>query len=296
MTASVRIDPLRPAPRGMWFGHNVRVTRRLGPHRAHADANSVCTPRFCVGRHGELLTVVHDLTADELSDELAVLLADELDGTGLLRGQRDFELVFTGVVRSTVDGGLPAFTRFYRNSIARLEAGVAPFAPVHERAEHLVTGCSLLDLGSCFGFFPLRMAQHGIAVTATDLSAPTMQLLASVSDRLGRGVQTLCCDATRVPLADGYADTVTVLHLLEHVTPADADAVLAEALRLARRRVVVAVPFEDEPRACYGHLQRYDLDALHRIAVRLSEADESLRVEVAEHHGGWLVVDRPSLR
>lgn len=271
------------------------MRRRVGLHRPHLDSNSVCTERFCVSRQGELLTVVHDLTCDEISDELALLLA-ELAELGLLRGQRDFELVFTGIVRSTIDGGTAAFLRFYRNSITRLENGTAPFAPIHERAAELTTGTSLIDLGSCFGFFPLRIAASGIQVLATDLSAPTMRLLGLASKRLHRPLRTLCCNATRVPLPDRRADTVTVLHLLEHLTPTDADAVIDEAVRLARHRVVVAVPFEDEPRSCYGHIQRFDAAALSRLGDRIVDANPGVAVTVDEHHGGWLVIDRPPVR
>ncbi|PRC54590.1 SAM-dependent methyltransferase, partial [Mycobacterium sp. ITM-2017-0098] len=45
------------------------------------------------------------------------MLAGQLVDTGALRGQSEFEMVFTGIVRSTVDGGLPAWLRFYRNSL-----------------------------------------------------------------------------------------------------------------------------------------------------------------------------------
>lgn len=93
--------------------------------------------------------------------------------------------MFTGVVRSTVDGSLPSWLRFYRNSLAALERGSTAFGPIHAEAATQVRGGRLLDLGSCFGFFPLRMARH-IDVTATDLSASTMRLLATVSPRLQR--------------------------------------------------------------------------------------------------------------
>ncbi|RDH77546.1 class I SAM-dependent methyltransferase [Mycolicibacterium moriokaense] len=285
------IDPLAPAPRGEWTGHGVRVRRRIGPHRPHRGVNSVCNERFCVQRDGHQLTVIHDLTSAEISDDLTLRL-EELADAGLLRGRRDFELVFTGVVRSTVDGGAAAFLHFYRNSIARLESGLASFAPVHERAAELVHGRSLIDLGSCFGFFPLRVARRDISVLATDLSAPTMRLLDLAATRLRRPVRTMCCDATRVPLPDRHADTVTALHLLEHLTSGDADAVLAEAIRLARRRVVIAVPFEDEPRACYGHVQRFDVAVLNRLGERIGARYPGVGVRVDEHHGGWLIIDR----
>lgn len=289
---TVPIDPLAPAPRGMWSGHNVRVTRRTDLHRRHDHREGLCTSRFCVHRRNGILIVDHNLMPDELCDELAVLLVDELVETGAIRGRSEFELVFTGVVRSTVDGGLAAWLRFYRNSLRKLESGATAFAPIHAHAEQLVTGDRLVDLGSCFGFFPLRMAKHGIDVLATDLSAPTMDLLDQVGDRLGRPIRTLNCNAAAVPLPGGAADTVTALHLIEHLTPDVTDAVLREALRLARRRVVVAVPFEEEPRACYGHVQRFDLPALYALAARICAEDKGLRVTVTEYHGGWLILDR----
>lgn len=283
----IEVDPLAPAPRGAWSAPGVQVRRRRGPHRP--DPGALCTARFCAQRHGDSLTVEHDFTPDELSDELAVLLTDQLGG--ILRGQADFELVFTGIVRSTVDGGMPAWERFYRNSLAALETGAATFAPIHHRAAELVTGPRVVDLGSCFGFFPLRLSRHGLDVTASDLSGPTMDLLARVSVRLRRPVRTLACDAARVPLPDNAADTVTALHLLEHLPGEAGDAVLNEALRLARRRVVVAVPFEEEPQACYGHVRRFDTAELVRLGERARAVHPGVHVTVSEHHGGWLVLD-----
>lgn len=275
------VDPLSPMPGGVWRGDGVRVRRRAGVRREHPG-----TPRLLAGRRYGVLTVEHDLTPDELSDTLAVLLTEQLDG--ILLGQPDFEAVFTGIVRTTVPGGLAAWSRFYRNSLNALESGQTAFATIHRRAADLVTGQWLLDLGSCFGFFPLRMSRLGHEVTATDLSAPTMDLLARVSARLDRPLRTLACDAVQVPCPDGAADTVTALHLLEHLDPDTGDAVLAEAVRLARRRVVVAVPFEEEPQACYGHVRTFDLAALRELGARCP----GMRADVFEHHGGWLVLDR----
>jgi len=271
----------------------VRVSRRSGPHIAHPDLAALCTTRFCTSRAGGVLAVEHDLGPDEISDELAVLLATELDDAGVLRGQPEFEAVFTGVVQSVTDDAGEsdaAWLRFYRNSLDRLEHGSAAFAPIHEYAASLVVGREIVDLGSCFGFFPLRMAAAGFDVTATDLSRPTMELLDHTSPLLRRPLRTVVCDAASVPLSDGAADTVTVLHLLEHLGAEASAAVLREAMRLARRRVIVAVPFEDVPRACYGHVQRFDLDVLQTIAD--AWRGSVIEAGVHEFHGGWLVLDR----
>jgi hypothetical protein len=268
---------------------SVRVRRRRGPHVTHHGVDTLCTNRFCATRNGDVLHVAHDLRPDEICDDLAELLATELDDTGVLRGQPEFEAVFTGVVRSGGDGDDAAWLRFYRNTLNRLEQGTAAFAPVHEHAASLVVGTEIVDLGSCFGFFPLRMAAAGLTVTATDLSAPTMELLDRMCVMLRRPVRTLGCDAADVPLPDGAADTVTVLHLLEHLDPVVAAEVLDEALRLARRRVIVAVPFEDVPRVSYGHVQRFDLAVLGAMAD--ARRSRVTKADVHEFHGGWLVFD-----
>jgi ubiquinone/menaquinone biosynthesis C-methylase UbiE len=115
----------------------------------------------------------------------------------------------------------------------------------------------------------------------------TARLLASVSARLDTPVTTLAGDARRIPLADGAADTVVAVHLLEHLPRGEEATVVAEMLRVARRRAVVAVPFEDEPDPAWGHVRTYrlaDLDALG--------AATGTPYRVDEHHGGWLVIDR----
>jgi hypothetical protein len=76
------VDPFAHADAGVFSGPGVRVRRRLGFHRSHRVRHAVCTPRFCARRHGGVLDVEHDLRPDELSDELAVMLAEQLDDTG----------------------------------------------------------------------------------------------------------------------------------------------------------------------------------------------------------------------
>ena len=119
-----------------------------------------------------------------------------------------------------------------------------------------------------------------------------MRLLKQVSGQLRRPLTTMGCDAAEVPLPDRSADTVTALHLIEHLPDDAAEAVLDEALRLARRRVAIAVPFEDEPQECYGHLRCYDLPKLSRMADDLCARHPGVTASVYELHGGWLVLDR----
>lgn len=95
-----------------------------------------------------------------------------------------------------------------------------------------------------------------------------------------------------MPLPSGSADTVTALHLIEHLPDEVMTAVCDEALRLARRRVVIAVPFEDEPRECYGHVQRFDPARMRRLADTLTDRHPGISAHTFDFHGGWLILDR----
>ncbi|MEV8596859.1 mycofactocin oligosaccharide methyltransferase MftM [Streptomyces sp. NPDC052012] len=295
--AARRIDPLAPGRPGRYADAVVHVVRET-PGRAAVPGTVVRTEHFSLRRRGRRIELGHWLRPDQLDNDLAGLLAEELFAPGWLSGNDVFERVFTGVVRSCVDGPLAAWTTFYDNTLTRIRqcpdepadaahSSIAGFAPVYGRALELVGAGSVLDLGSCFGFLPLLLAERRRGtVTASDLSRGTMRLLAAVAGARGTAVDTLVCDAARVPLPDRSVDTVTVVHVLEHLEPGHGDTVVEEALRLARRRVVVAVPYEDEPTAAYGHVRCFTPDRLTALGRRTG-----VPFTVTSHHGGWLVLD-----
>jgi len=267
------IDALAPGPDGVWAHENVIVRYEPGL-------------RFDAVRAGSTVQVNHCLTSAEIGECLVPLITEQARHLGL--SQREFEHVLVGIVRTTVADPVEAWTTYYRNSLDDLLSGRADFAPVHLRAAASIHG-SVLDLGSCFGFFPLRLAMQGCSVTATDLSAGTMNLLATVAPRLGATLDTAVCDASRIPFDDNSVDTVTALHLLEHVDADTGSRILAEALRVARYRVVIAVPFETETTVCHGHVRTFDQRALAELGRSTGEP-----FETSEYHGGWLVIDKIS--
>ncbi|MDQ4116566.1 MAG: class I SAM-dependent methyltransferase, partial [Actinomycetota bacterium] len=107
-----------------------------------------------------------------------------------------------------------------------------------------------------------------------------------MAPQLGADLDTLVADARAVARPDADADTVLAVHLIEHLSPAEGDEVVAEMLRLARRRAVVAVPFEDEANPTWGHVRRFDTAELSAVGERTGRP-----YTVSEHHGGWLVID-----
>ena len=292
---TVRIDPLGPAHPGRWEDTRIvvcHVDRAPVPVRlVAARPPDRVTEHFEVHRPGQRLLVLHRLRPDELDDDIAGLVAREL--AGVVTSAGDFERVFTGIVRSTINDPLTAWSTFYANSLAVLRDPAAPpasslaaFAPVHERALAEIRGRTVLDVGSCFGFLPLRLAQEGFDVVATDHTPNTMGLLGAVARRRGEAVRPVVADARMLPAGAGAVDTVTAVHLLEHLPAADTVAVLDEMLRVARRRVVAAVPYEDVPDPVYGHLRTFDHAGLHALGDHTGRP-----FTVADDHGGWLVID-----
>jgi SAM-dependent methyltransferase len=276
------------------------VVDRARSDRGGRRPGCVRTPHFEVGRQGQRIHVVHWVPASRLDDDLTGLLALELFDPGWVSGADAFERIFTGVVMSTLDDPLNGWELFYRNTLDRLTespAGLATargsidgYRPVYERAVSLVPRGEVLELGCCFGFLSLQLAARGdVTVVASDVSAGTISLLDAVQPRLDVTLTTLVADAARVPLPDGYVDTVLAVHLLEHLDDEEGASVVAEALRLARQRVVIAVPFEAERSVELGHVRVFDLDSLAALATDLPRR---WRAHVSAHHGGWLVIDR----
>ncbi len=300
VTAVAPIDPLGPGRPGGWYVDDLVQVRAVGALRQWSR-DSVRTEHFDVRHVGPRVHIDHWVPASRIDDDVAGLLADELFTPGWLRGTELFERIFTGVVRSSTPDALESWLLFYRNSLVRVaqELGgdggrgrvsghgtIADYAPVYGHAEQLLAEGSVLELGSCFGFLSLRLAGQGRAVIASDVAAGTMRLLATIAPLLGVRVGTRVADASRYPDADDCADNVLAIHLLEHLDPDQGTRTVAEAVRLARRRVVVAVPLEDEADETWGHVRTVTLDDL-----RAWGEATGLPHQVHELHGGWLVID-----
>jgi hypothetical protein len=236
----------------------------------------------------------------------AVLDADLGDAlaTGLLGPPATdlaaFEQAFVAHVEASAEDPQQAWDRFYDATLLRVARGwgrqlpgpgtVDTFTRIWSRAAALSRGPSALDVGTCFGFFPLAwsLVPGPPRLLAADLSAASAALAARQARRLAAGVNVVCADGTRLPLPDRAVSTVHLLHVLEHVRPSVGDHVLREALRVADRRVVVAVPVEARPDPVFGHVQVFDLPRLAVLGCRTG-----WHAWLIDADGAWLVLDRP---
>ena len=263
---------------------------------------SITTPHF----------LIHDgrvrprFGSGGISNELAGHIAAELGPLGLVPDGPAFERVFVETVLATHPDPMQAWTGFYGNTMRRLRrpdpggtGSVATFARIYEHVMSLIRGTTVLDVGCCFGFLPLLAADRDprLRVVGTDLVPSAVALAGRIACAQRSRARFAAADLMALPVADEAVDTVLAVHVLEHL-PAEASArALAQLRRVARHRVVIAVPLEAEPDPTFGHAQAFDLGRLATIGA-VPETPESADWSQATYaaDGGWLVLDRRTRR
>jgi len=238
-----------------------------------------------------------------ISNELADHIAAELSPLGLVPDATAFERLFVEMVLAAHPDPARAWAAFYGNTMRRLRRpdrggtdSIATFARIYRHVLSLLQGTTVLDVGCCFGFLPLLIAERYpcIRVVGADLAPAAAMLAGRMAREQASRARFAAADLLALPIADEAVDTVLAVHVLEHL-PAGATApALAQLCRVARRRVVVAVPLEEAPDPTFGHVQAFDLDALADVAASADAPGWSRAVHSAD--GGWLVLDRRERR
>ncbi len=243
--------------------------------------------------------------SDGLSNELAGHIAAELAPLGLVPDGPAFERVFVETVLAAHPDPMQAWNLFYGNTMRRLRrcdpggtGSLATFGRIYEHVMSLIRGTTVLDVGCCFGFLPLLAAGRDprLRVLGTDLVPAAVALAGRISRAQASQARFAAADLLALPVADEAVDTVLAVHVLEHL-PAEVSALaLAQLRRVARHRVVVAVPLEAAPDPTFGHVQAFDLPRLATIGAdpNTPESQETLgwSQAVFAADGGWLVLDR----
>lgn len=235
-----------------------------------------------------------------VSNTLADHIAAELVPLGLVPDGTAFERLFVDTVLATDHDPGQAWAAFYRNTMRRLRrpdpAGtdsVATFGRIYSHALSLIRGTTVLDVGCCFGFLPLLAAERNrrLRVIGTDLIPSAAMLVGNISRTRGSRARFAAADLLALPIASQAVDTVLAVHVLEHLPAQVSGLALAQLRRVARYRVVIAVPLEEVPDPTFGHVQAFNLPRLASIG---DTAGWSSAVHVAD--GGWLVLDRRERR
>jgi ubiquinone/menaquinone biosynthesis C-methylase UbiE len=139
---------------------------------------------------------------------------------------------FAGNAYSKYDTRNPLVRRVVGRFLGELDALLGTLAPA-----------DLLDVGCGEGFVTQHMATRlapGARVVGLDRDVPKLQ--AAWAARSATGVELITGDAHALPFGDGAFDVVSLIEMLQLVH--DPPRALDEALRVARRAVVVTVPEE----------------------------------------------------
>jgi SAM-dependent methyltransferase len=208
---------------------------------------------------------------------------------------RYFEFLAAAYVRGRLGRGAPA-AGISDEEVVRLgrEAGLRMHAfkrsaqlPRVRRVLGILKGigpASLLDIGSGRGAFlwPLLDAFPWLHVVAIDRDPRRLGVLRAV--RAG-GISTLmpfCTDAARLAVGQNAADVVTILEVLEHL--AQPERAVHEAVRAARRFVVVSVP--SRPDNNPEHLHLFTPDSLRALFAAAGVS----RLSCDYVHNHWIAV------
>nr|BBH95420.1 hypothetical protein KTA_36190 [Thermogemmatispora argillosa] len=282
------------------------------------------TPHFLAFRRQqareEERVLIHRLSIEESDNRLVDYLQQELVSIGWLQGEDDFNATLNALIVSFgPTEPLQAWRRFALNTFARLSALIAPappgvdpgekkdsgetitaFAAIYRRLLTLLQGGSLLDVGCACAYWPLLVVKGGHCspgpIVAVDRRVEALRLSALVAEALGLTdrLHLVQLDLLQPAfLRLGQFDTVTAIHLLEHLDESDLPRALDQLLHVTRRRLLIAVPYEERAQECYGHRQIFSAEKLQfwgqwcceRLEGRASYWCEDLL-------GGLLVIER----
>jgi len=272
--------------------------------------------------------IVHDFEPQQIDNNLGHYVAEELlpllaeptletDQRSSYSEQQVFERSVGDIVRSIDGDARRAWHRFYDNTLLGLHEAAANtaadsdnpadfirnFGAIYARAMSLMNRLpgeplqpiSVLDVATCFGFFPLLIARQragGLENLAEVIGWDLNPALVDLANDVARHRH---CSQVRFELTDILADNlpklsfdvVCAIHLLEHLESEQTTSALANLWKLTKQRLIIAVPFEDTPDVRFGHRQTFDRHRLQTLGRQLGGDYDCF-----EDHGGWLVVDR----
>ena len=259
--------------------------------------------------------LLHIFGQAEIDADLICFIENELSSFGFIPTAREFGATLFAVLASTFPSPRhqPAiWQRFCLNTLAKLReqtahplnpsptvSYIAPFAAVYRRIFELFVGQSVLDVGCSFGFLPVLLAEKfpDAHVVGCDKSADAIGFSSDLARVAGVQHSTFTLQNVLAPgfSHSGCFDTVTAIHLLEHLPEEQLAQAFEHLLQVTRHRLIVAVPYEQQAAVVYGHEQVFSREKLEKWGIWCTETlGGTARSWCEEVAGGLLVVDRLS--
>jgi hypothetical protein len=271
------------------------------------------TEHFLIARPADTRRVilVHRFLPAEVDNNLVDCLMQELPG--LMTSEQAFGHAMIGVVHSIKPHDpVGAWGMFSLNTLQRfrdyLDEDTLPYpsttigacATIYRRLCELKVETSLLDVGCACAFWPTLVAErvpdvHG-SIVGVDNRLDAIHLsqhLATLTDRHDLTFLQLDLLSPQFLEALGTYDTVTAIHILEHLPEEQLPLALEHLLHVTHYRLIIAVPYEAEATRAYGHEQVFTREKLERWGEWCIESTGGSGTYWCEEAaGGLLIIDR----
>jgi 2-polyprenyl-3-methyl-5-hydroxy-6-metoxy-1,4-benzoquinol methylase len=269
---------------------------------------------ICQQPSSHRIILMHTFTQSEINADLIRFIEEELPASGIIETEKQFGATLFAVLASTFSAPRDQQTiwrHFCLNTLDSLHEHIAhpdlitptsyigPFAAIYRRVFELFTGQSLLDVGCSFGFLPVLAAERypHTRITAVDKNPDAINLSTDLAAATGTHSVTftlLDVLSEDFPKQEHF-DTVTAIHLLEHLPEQDMPFALAHLLQVTNKRLLIAVPYEEAAQALYGHHQVFTPEKLNYWgAWCLEQLKGKDRYWCEEVMGGMLIIERAS--
>lgn len=248
--------------------------------------------------------------------DLICYIERELSPLDIISSERQFGAALFAVMASTFPEPRQQhaiWQRFCLNTLIRLReeieipslpipavSYIAPFGAIYRRVFELSPGQKHLDVGCSFGFLPVLLAERNC--TSNIIGCDNNPDAVMFSRNLATAMQTCC---TTFHLRDvlsadfpalGNFETVTAIHLLEHLGEQELPKALIHLLQVTARRLLIAVPYEGTIQPLYGHRQTFTREKLDYWGKWCIEQSGNRGHYWCEDiMGGLLVVDRDAV-
>ena len=260
------------------------------------------------------IILVHRFTLDEMNADIKHYMIMELKPLGLIQGLDDYTQILSGVIGSFFPEDtlyawhyyaaktLQRFLLFLSTTHTPLKfnfyATIGAFTTWYQRVCELCTGKSFLDAGCDFGFLPLIIAERipfMKRIVGVDIQTSMFSIMQDIAEEKNlHQIQFVQADLLAEDVSTlGQFDTVVILGVIEHFTEEDMYRVLKNLLTVTSHRLILTVPYEQEPEVIYEHKQVFThakLEALGQWCVQ--HVGGKGRMWCEDCDGGLLLVER----
>jgi SAM-dependent methyltransferase len=297
-------------------GHGANLTS-LKQRFAEGGYHVQETPHFLLFTRSEAPStiLVHRFTLEEMNADIKQYVVYELKPLGLITRSSDFGEIFSGVIGSFFpkdarfawhEYGAKTLQRFLlflstarTPTVFNFYATIGVFANWYQRVCELCVGDSFLDAGCESGFLPLIIAERipfMERIVGVDIRPDLFATMNDIAEeRHLKNVRFMQADllAPDFPTL-GIFDTVTALGVIEHFSEAEMYRVLTNLLEVAKRRLILTVPYEEQPEIIYEHKQLFTREKLETLGRWCLAQWGAGRQWCEDADGGLLLLERNS--